>query len=339
MKKVILNSKGEPVVLNAMEQKIADYNQKLVLNAGYEIDITTLTQIQKSVVEQKFFEIPIADYLPVVVGEGAWSAALTTFRSFSPADSFSSGIINTGSNNTGLANADSMVDSVTVAVRNWAKQIGWTLPDLQLASKAGNWDLITAKQKSIKRNWDLGIQQIAFLGLESDTSVPGLLSQTDVNEDTSTISKFISAMTSSEFAAFCAAIYEKYRANCNRTAKPTHFIIPEADYNGLAAPYDPSFPIKTKLQALEETFTMLTGNKSFKILPLAYANKAIQGSKNVYTLLNYDEDSVKMNIPVNFTSTLANTVNGFQYQSVSYGQFSGTKAYRPLEMLYFSNTI
>ena len=84
---------------------------------------------------------------------------------------------------------------------------------------------------------------------------------------------------------------------------------------------------------------MLTMNKSFKILPLAYANKEIQGAKNIYTLLNYDEDSVRMDIPVQYNNTLANSVDNFRFQNVGYGQFTGVKAYRPAEMLYFSNTV
>lgn len=339
MKRQILNALGEPVVLNAIETMKAENQERLLKNAGYEVDITTLATISKSVVEQKFFEVAPADYVPVKVGEVSWSAALTTYRSFSLGDDFSTGIMNTGSNNSRMASADTQVDSITVPIVNWAKSIGWSLFDLQLASKSGNWDLVVSKEKARKRNWDLGIQRVAFLGLKDDSNVKGLLTQADVTEDTSTISKLISAMTSAEFAAFCAAVYEKYRFNCNYTAKPTHFVIPERDYNGLAAPYDPAFPIKTKLQALEEAFQMLTMNKSFKILPLAYGNKAVHGTKNVYCLLNYDEDSVRMDIPVNYTNTLANSNDSFNFQNVGYGQFTGVKAYRPAEVLYFTNTV
>jgi hypothetical protein len=58
-------------------------------------------------------------------------------------------------------------------------------------------------------------------------------------------------------------------------------------------------------------------------------------NKNRYTLLSYDEDSLRMDIPVDYTNTLQNTVNGFNFQSAAYGQFTGLKAYRPKEMLYF----
>ncbi len=338
--KKILDVNGNPVILNELEVKASANVQRQIKNAGYEVDVTTLTTIMKSVVEQKFFEVPFADYVPVKVGEGAWSSNLLTYRSFSLGDDFATGVMNTGANQSRMASADTMIDSVTVKVINWAKSIGWSLFDLQLASKSGNWDLVVSKEKARKKNWDLGLQKVAFLGLADDaTNCPGLLTQSDVTADTGTITAFIKGLTSANFATLCTAIYEAYRANSSYTSKPTHFIIPEVDYNGLAAPYDSAFPIKTKLQALQEMFEMLTMNKNFKILPIAYANKAIQGVKNTYTLLNYDEDSVRMDIPVNYTSTLANSIDNFNFQNVGYGQFSGVKAYRPKEMIYFTHTV
>jgi len=337
----ILNSNGEPVLLNAAEQKAAMYNQQIINSLGYEIDVTTLTTIIKRVVEQKFFEIAPAEYLPVKVGEGSWSSQLITYRSFTVADDFETGVINTGVSNGRLADADAGVDSVPVKVINWAKSIGWTLFDIQQALKAGNWDLITAKEKSRKKNWDLGIQKIAFLGSANDASVKGLLTQSDVTSNTALITEYIKGMTAAEFNTFVAGVFQAYRENCNYTAKPTHFIIPEIDFNGMASFPDSTYPLKTKLALLEESFKTLTQNPNFKILPLSYADQVNNvGSvaalgKNRYVLLNYDEDTVRMDIPVDYTATMANTVNSFQFNNVGYGQFTGTKAYRPKEVLYF----
>lgn len=337
--KKILNALGEPVVLNALELKSSENVMRMIKNAGYEVDVTTLTTIMKSVVEQKFFEVAPADFVPVKVGEGAWSAALTTYRAFSLADDFSTGVIGVGANNARMASADTQVDAITVPVVNWGKSIGWSLFDLQLASKSGNWDLVVSKEKARKRNFDLGIQRVAFLGLADDSNVKGLLNQADVTVNTSTISKLISSMTDAEFSTFAATVYEDYRANCKRSAKPTHFAIPERDYNGLCAPYSSTYPLKTKLQALEENFQMLTMNKNFKILPIAYGNIDIHGTVNKYALYNYDEDSIRMDIPVSYQNTLANSTDNFNFQNVGYAQFTGVKAYRPLETLYFTNTV
>lgn len=333
----ILNSKGQPVLLNAQEQNIANLMQRQVNSLGYEVNITTLTTIMKKITEQKFFEIAPADYLPVRVGEGAWSTNLITYRSFALGDDFENGVINTGANNSRLASADAGVDSVTVKVLNWAKSIGWSLFDLQLAAKSGNWDLVTAKEKARLKNWQLGIQKVAFLG-SSDGMAKGLLNQVGIETNTTFISKPISAMTTVELKAFCAGVLDLYRANCNRTAWPTHFIIPESDYLGLASPASADFPIRSTLSLLEETFQVMTKNAGFKILPLAYADAAYNTAlinKQCYVLLNYEEESLRMDIPVDYTNTLANSIDNFSFQNVGYGQFTGVMAYRPKEMLYF----
>lgn len=356
---VIRNSKGEEIRLTEQELYAAQSLQPKMDEAcrifnslqnsplGYEIPITTLTTIMAKVSEQKFFTVAPADFLPVKVGEGAWSQFLTTYRSFDIAGDFETGIVDTGGQNARLAMADAGVDALTIQVLNWAKSIGWTIMDLQMAAKSGNWDLITSKEKARKTNWDTGIQRVAFLGARgqngSGGNCLGLLNQgSSVTRDTTTITKPISSMTPAELKTFSRLIYEKYRENCKRTAKPTHFHIPESDYNGLASQASPDFPIKSTLQLIEESFKIITENDNFKIRSLAYADAqyhadvtAIAG-KQVYTLLNYDEESVRMDIPVAYTNTLANSINNFSFENAAYGQFTGVLAYRPLEMMYFT---
>ncbi len=355
----IFNAKGEPIVLTAEEQEHADemtveIHKALKRNGrgrfknsmGYEVQITTLTAISKKISEQKFFEIAPADYLPVVVGNGTWSSNITTYRSFDIAGDFATGIINTGGQNARLAMADGAVDALNIKVNNWAKAIGWSIFDLELAARSGNWDLVSTKERSRKKNWDLGIQAVAFLGLPGLNGVGGtclgLLNQAGITTNTAVIPKAIKAMTPAELKVFCAAVIEAYRANCNRTAFPSHFIIPESDYNGLASQASPEFPIKSTLQLLEEMFQVITRNKAFKILPLAYGDAAYHTDvtqivgKQVYVLLNYDEESIRMDIPLDYTNTLANSIDNFSFQNAGYGQFTGVLAYRPLEMMYFT---
>lgn len=340
-----------PIRLTNSEKYHAAYMQKVVNerfgNAlGYEVSITTLTQIVKKVSEQKLYEIAPADYLPIRVGEGTWSSNLTTYRSFDIADEFESGIINTGSSNTRMSVGDAGVDALNIKVNNWAKQTGWTIFDLEQAAKSGNWDLVAAKEKARKRNWDLGIQRVSFLGARgqngSNGSCLGLLNQAGVAIDTSLITTKLSLMTYTQLAAFQQAAIQSYRKNCNYTAYPTHFIIPESDYNGLAVQSSPQFPVKSVLALLEEGFQIITKNKNFKILPLAYADAANAGGSFAsssfascqYTFLNYDEESVRMDIPLDYTNTLANSLDNFMFQNAGYGQFTGVLAYRPAELYY-----
>lgn len=333
----VMNDEGEVVVLNARESKLAAYNQKVCNDLGYEIPITTLTTVLKAVSEQKFFEIPPADFVPLVVGEGAWSSFLTTYRSYAVADDFNTGFLNTGSDNTRLAAADAGVDALNLKVYDWAKSIGWSIIDLEKAAKSGNWDLISAKEESRKKNWDLGIQKIAFLGSAGDASMLGLFTQVGVTNNTTVIQEPISGMTTTELKAFTQVIIETYRANCARTAWPTHFVIPESDYNGLVSQASPDFPIKSTLELLEEALKLATRNPGFKVLPCAYGDTAYNSlGKQMYALYNYDEKSLRMNLPVDYTNTLANSINNFQFQNVAYGEVTGVLAIRPLELLYFS---
>lgn len=349
----VLNSKGEEIKLTPAEQYHANWTQKQLNerhanSLGYEISITTLTQIMKKITEQKFFEVAPADYLPVRVGEGMWSTNLTTYRSFDIADQFETGIINTGGQNSRLASADAGVDSLNIKVYPWAKSIGWSIFDLEFAARSGNWDVVSAKEKARKRNWDLGVQRVAFLGARGNNgsggACLGLLNQAGITVNTTVITKKISTMTTTELKTFTAAVIDAYRENCARSAWPTHFIIPESDYNGLASQASADFPIKSTLQLLEEMFQVITKKKDFRILPLAYADSAYHTDvtsivgKQVYTLLNYDEESLRMDVPLDYTNTLANSIDNFSFQNVGYGQFTGVLAYRPLEMLYFQYT-
>lgn len=355
---VVKNSQGKTVTLNEIEKfrtkwlsnqlfsKFGPVSGALKNALGYEVQITTLTTVMKRISEQKFFEVPPADYLPVRVGEGTWSTNLTTYRSFDIADEFETGIINTGGQNSRLAAADAGVDALNIKVFPWAKSIGWSIFDLEFAAKSGNWDLVSQKEKARKRNWDLGIQRVAFLGARGNNGTNGqclgLLNQSGITTNTTVITQAISAMTAADLKTFCATVIEAYRSNNNRTAWPSHFIIPESDYNGLASQASPDFPIKSTLQLLEEMFQVITRNKNFKILPLAYGDAAYHTDvtsivgKQVYVLLNYDEESLRMDIPLDYTNTIANSLDNFGFQNAGYGQFTGVLAYRPLELLYFT---
>ena len=337
----IYNSKNELIVLNARELKTAEILTRQTNALGYDINITTLTTIMKKVSEQKFFEVHPADYLPIRVGEGAWSQQLTTYRSFQLGDDFSTGLVNTSSNGGRLAMGDAGVDSISVKVSNWAKEIGWTLFDLEFASKAGNWDLVTAKEKARKRNWDLGIQKTAFLGQAGDSATLGLYTQTGVTNNTAFITAPIFSLSTANLKAFVAGVMNVYRTNCARTAMPSHFIMPESDFLGCAAQVSPDFAIKTILELLTEAFKAVTGNPNFKVLPCAYGDVAYAGLSPAWTtaryvMLNYDEESLRMDLPVDYTNTLANSINNFSFQNVGYGQFTGVQAYRHAEMMYFS---
>ena len=90
----VLGSDGNHIVLNQFESynalrlqqqfdKETAGHPQLTNALGYEVNITTLYAISKSVVEQKFATLMPADYMPVVVGENAWSDNILTYRDYS----------------------------------------------------------------------------------------------------------------------------------------------------------------------------------------------------------------------------------------------------------------
>ena len=307
-------------------------------SVGYQQIITTLTAVGRKVSQQKFYELAPADYVPVVMGNGAYKRSILNWRTFVKGEGFKSGLISNASNGARLSQVDAAFDSINQNVLSWAKSISYNLFELQEALQANTlFSLIEARELARAKEWQLGIQETCFKGIGSET---GLLNNSTVAVDTATITKRINTMTADEFNTFAGAVYEAYRANCARTAKPTHFIIPEADFNGLCNFPSASFPVgKTKLEILQDVFRTLTGNQSFAIKSCAYADKAnFDLTNNRYVLLNYDETSVKMDIPIDYVSTAAGTVNGFTWENVAYGSFTGVVAQRDKEMLYFGNT-
>lgn len=311
---------------------------------GYQRAIDTLTYIKTLITEQIFYKVNPMDYAPVVVGEGSFAQNILTNLTFSTSGNFFEGVINQGNNNDQLAKTNVAISSVTTPVFNWAKSIDYTIFEIEQALQSNNWDIIKSKHDARKENWDLGIQAMFFLGMSSDpTNAPGLLNQSNVNVNTTLIQSLLNSLSFTDYTTFIADLLETYRLNNNRTAYPTHFIIPEDDYNGLAVPYTATttgFPVISKLGYLKAAFAEL-GLAGIKIMPSAYAmptyNVNASGlNKHVYTLLNYDVRSVRMDIPVMITSTQPNTYNNFQFQDAAYGQFSPVVSLRPLEMLYYT---
>lgn len=311
---------------------------------GYQIVTDTLTYIKKQVSDQKFYKVAPADYMPVVVGDGAFSANLLTNRSYSVADDFEAGNLRTGASDARLSMADVAVDGVNQYVQNWAKGIAYTIFDVEQALRANNWDPIMGKHKSRKENWDLGIQVTAFLGSKTDTRLPGLLTMSGINTNTSVITKYIKSMSAAELQTFVSTLISTYFTNTNSTALPNRFVIPYVDYLGLTQLTQGTvgtYPVPL-IKYLEDAFKAAVGHmeSDFKILPLAYADAAVNNSlrginKNIYMLYRDDSASLRMDIPVDYTTTQANSLNNFEFQDVGYGQYTGVIPFRNLEILKF----
>lgn len=335
--------------LNGVDERLNASGDTADSATGYQITIDTLTYIIKQVSEQKFYKVPFADYLPVIVGEGAFAQDLLFNRTYSVAEDFEAGNIRQGSAEARLSQADAAIDGVTQLTQFWAKGVGYTLIEVEQALRANSWDPIMGKHESRKTNWDLGLQITAFFGLATDSRFPGLLTNSNFNVNTAIITKYISSMTAAEFATFLAAFLQAYVTNVGSTEMPDMFIMPQTDYiacsqimvqNVIAAGTGTYVGVSI-LKYLEMCLQAATRNPNFTILPLYYADKIVNNSlralnKNYYALYRRDPKSIRMNIPVDYTVTQANSINNFQFQDVAYGQYTGVVSLRNLEVLIFT---
>jgi len=311
---------------------------------GFQYTIETLSYIRSKVVKQKFYEVDIASFVSVDVGEGGWADEIVQNLTFMTGGGFYDGDIDTQSSTGRVAGVDAAIAPIRMPVITWAKQAFWTIFEIMKAAQANNWDVVSAKLESLKKNWDLGIQETAFLGHPSRTTVAGLLTDTDVTINTTLVNLSLSAMSYAQFTTFVSGVLAAYFSNSNSTVLPDTFVIPTADYLGLGVPYTGTggFVNISKLEYLQQMFARMTGNPSFKILPLAYAqaaNNASRGvNKNRYVLYRNNPDTLAMSIPVDFTMLEADTQNKINWGQPAYGQYSGVLINRKAEVLYLDQT-
>ena len=311
-------------------------------SSGFQYIIDTLTYIRSQVVEQRFYEIAPADYVPVDVGEGSWMDDIVQNLTFNTGGSFYEGDVDTQTETARLAQVGAGLDKISMPVKTWAKQCGWTIMEIAKAAAANNWDVVESKMRSLKKNWDLGIQETTFLGHPQVTAITGLLNDSEVTINTVLITKPLSTMTETEFTTFVAGVLPAYFANANRTALPDTFVMPNGDYLGMSAPYSPSFPNISKLEYLLNALKKTTRNENFQILGLSYADSDVNAdrgiTKNRYVLYKNDPDTMKMAIPVDLTLLEADTSNKINWVQAGYGQYSGVLINRKREVLYFDET-
>jgi hypothetical protein len=310
-------------------------------SSGYEYLISTLSYIRSKIVEQKFYEIPFADFIPIDVGEGAWMEEIVQNLTFNSGGSFYQGDVDIQAETGRLAMVGAGLDKISMDVKTWAKGTGWTIMEISKAAAANNWDVVESKLRSLKKNWDLGLQETAFLG-HPDGTLTGLLNSTEVTINTSLITVAISAMSEAQFTTFVAGLLPAYFTNSNDTSLPDTMIIPNSDYLGLGVPYSDTYPNISKLQYMLDFLQRMTGNANFKILGLSYAQATINVSrsisKNRYVLYRNNEDTMKMAVPVDFTMLEADTSNKINWQQAAYGQYSGVLVNRKREVLYLDQT-
>lgn len=315
---------------------------------GYDYAIRTTTFLRQKAVSQKFYEVPIADHVPVEVGQGAWMESITTNLQFESAGDFEQGVQGIHSGSPDVSEVEAGVTPKTYQIAYWAKGYKYNIMEVEKALASDNWDKVQAQHEALKRNWDLGLQKLAFLGSKYNPDFLGLLNLAEPTVNTTLLTKNISELAPDEFKSFVSALLAAYWANANGTVLPNRLLMPMDDFLGLMAPISAAFPINNPLEYMEMAFKKICGS-DFKIQGIAYCQKAyntgtvagvgcttVAGSQR-YVLYRMDPEVVKMDIPVDFTMTNPGTANNFDWSGKAYGGYTGVQNLRPREVYYLEH--
>lgn len=311
---------------------------------GYQILIDTMTYIKQQESKQTYYELAgykPSDFVPIAVGDGAWASNILTRRVYTNAGDFESALTRQGSHDARAAGATVSMDSISQPTFIFEDAVEYNLAEIEQALTASNWDIIAAKHASRAKMFQLGIQETTFLGTKSGT-MPGLFINSALTTNTSFITAYVSGLNAAGFLTFVQQLISTYWTETNSTVLPTHFVMPMIDYLGLMTLVPGSagtFPVPM-LTYLENAFKTLCG-PSFKIMGNAYADKTIANTRrgynfNTYALYRYDAESLRRDIPVDFTVTQPNSINNFNFQDVAYAQMTGLGFFKPLETLLFT---
>tara|TARA_R110000751_G_scaffold299695_4_gene411073 strand:- start:16203 stop:17375 length:1173 start_codon:yes stop_codon:yes gene_type:complete len=305
---------------------------------GSKVDLTTLTEIKRDVVRQKFYTAEPSTYMHITANFGAWSEALLIYKAFQTAGAFEEGIVgHSSSGRIPSVRVDYAPQTIQTRLWNMSMEYNTLLLNRLSQSSNGVLNVIQELEVARKTTFDLGLQNVLLNGTSTDTEILSLINQPTVTANTTTIVKSISSMTDAEFNTLLANMFAAYATNSDNTSMADTFVISTSDWNGLASVPSASFPTRSKLEMLKTAFKEITNNPSATILPLAYCDTARndQGA-NVYVLYRNTPEVLEAHLPVAYTTTTADTNNNFQFQSIAYGQYSGVTVYRPKEMLYFT---
>jgi hypothetical protein len=341
----------EILIKNATDALQAEVDAKLprlqLNNAlGAKIDINTLTAIRQDTVKQVFYEVKPSEFVDVKVGQNAYADDILTYKSYVTGDDFAKSLYMSGSHMGRVSQSDAKVEGVRFPYAYFIQEIKYNLVELAQATRSGNWSLIQAKEEARLKTWQLGIQKTAFLGQEAD-NMDGILTQSGVTSNTTLIPDFLSALSDDNFITAVSGLCSLFFNNSNATVLPNIFVMPMNDKLALTAPIviGTTGTATTRIEYLEKTLKMVTGNPNFEVKGLAYCQKdrntGVLGSGsglNRYALYRKNPETLIMDIPIDYVTTLYDTIQGFEYQSVAHGQFSGVQLFRTPEVLYFDHS-
>lgn len=321
-----------------MSFKLARLNNAAAVDtAGFEKLISTQEEIVAGVIETKCYQLlgqTLADFVPFDVGRGAYSTSIFQYTSAYVGSPFEAGLVQPSEGLGINAKANIVIDGLSIKNNFWRMDYEVSHEIIEMG-KVGvqAFSIIEEKEKARKKIYDLGMQDVTFNGLPNVAGVYGLLNQPTATINTSLFAKDLPSMTATELSAFVGSAVSTYLANNNSTQLFNRMIIPTSDFVALGVPSNPDYPLKTKLQVIEDAFKA-AGIADFKILHSKYNETASTTGSKRYVIYNKDADSIRMYIPKQYTPHALYPMNGIDFVSVAEAQFTGVQLLRPLEFLY-----
>lgn len=337
-KKYLVNGveKEREELFNSEELAVIDRNQALLNDLGYgDIDVTLLTQIEREVSQQKFYQIDPSLFVPFDTTQGGWADYITVLRNYSNADAeISTWERGVDADNARRNQVGVTLGSESLKIHNLAKMVSYSLFEMRSAMETGRWNIVTEKERARKRDYDLAVQKAVLLG---DTNFKGLLNQTGVASNTTILTKPISTMTSAEFRTFLGSVFAEYFKNSSMTVLPDTLAIAPSDFLGLGVAVDEQYPlVQSMLTRAREVFREVTGNPNADIKMLAYCEPEFNGGYYKYVLYRKDFDTLRVYQPYDYNVVQGATVDGMNYQNTAYARLSDVFVNRPKEMVYLT---
>lgn len=307
-------------------------------NAGVVQTVDTITEIVNDVVEAKYYQLggqTPSDFVDVIVGRGAYSGQIFQFTSAYVGAPFEQCIINPAS--TGIHNdatADIAIDGITIKNNFYRQKYSVSNEEVRMAAaNRVGFDVIEQKEKSRKKNWDLGIQNVLFNGTKDGRAL-GLLNQTGVTNDTSLLPVAIEAMTEEQLKTFAGKAIAAAFANSNYTVLPNRWLMPTASFLALGVPYGTTSTTgyATLRTVIENAFKAAGAPADFKIVHSVYNNTAGANGKGLHAF--YNTEDVCMYIPKTYTPHPLYAAGSLDMISDAEGQFTGVQVKRPGAFMY-----
>ena len=311
-------------------------NDFAIPNAGLVKTVDTITDIISGVVEAKYYELggqTPSDFVSIDVGRGAYMGNIVQFTSAYVGSPFEQCIINPAS--TGIHNdatADIVIDDISIKNNFYRQKYSISQEELKMASaNRVAFDIIEQKEKSRKKTWDLGIQNVLFNGL-ADGQTKGLLNQTGVTVNTTLLPVAIETMSEAQLKTLAGRLISTYFTNANGAVMPNRWLMPTNTFMALGVPYGSTFGMPTIKDVLETALKASGAPADFKIVHALYANGASADGNGRHAL--YNTEDVVMYIPKAYTPHPLYAQGALDMISDAEGQFTGVQVKRPGAFMY-----